>query len=183
MTKATRLCLSVLMLALLPAAAFAQKTTYDFDKDVNFTSFHTYALKEGTPAGNPLIDKRLAEAIQTQLAAKGLKVDEANPDIWVVYHVSVDKKKELNGYTSGYGGYGGYGWRYGGGMTTTNVQVNEILVGTLIIDMASASAKALVWRGVGVKEIDTGAKPDKRDKNISKAVEKILKNYPPNVKS
>jgi Domain of unknown function (DUF4136) len=181
--KATRLFLTALMLAVLPALAFAQKTTYDFDKDVNFASIHTYALKEGTPAGNPLIDKRLVDAIQSQLAAKGLKVDEANPDIWVVYHVSVDKKKELTGYTSGYGGYGGYGWRYGGGMTTTNMQVNEILVGTLIIDMASASAKALVWRGVGVKEIDTGAKPDKRDKNINKAVEKILKNYPPKAKS
>ena len=51
------------------------------------------------------------------------------------------------------------------------------------LHMASASAKALVWRGVGVKEIDTGAKPDKRDKNINKAVEKILKEYPPKVKS
>jgi hypothetical protein len=180
--KAMRLSLTALMLAVLPALAFAQKTTYDFDKDVNFASIHTYALKEGTPAGNPLIDKRLVEAIQSQLAAKGLKVDEANPDIWVVYHVSVDKKKELSGYTSGYGGYGGYGWRYGGGMTTTNMQVNEILVGTLIIDMASASAKA--WSGgASGKEIDTNAKPDKRDKNINKAVEKILKEYPPKVKS
>jgi hypothetical protein len=181
--KATRFCLSALMLALLPAAAFAQKTTYDFDKDVNFASIHSYALKEGTPAGNPLIDKRLADAIQSQLTAKGLKQDDANPDVWVVYHVSVDKKKELNGYTTGMGGYGGYGWGWGGGMTTTNMRVNEILEGTLIIDIASASKKALVWRGVGVKEIDTGAKPDKRDKNINKAVEKILKNYPPKVKS
>jgi hypothetical protein len=97
--------------------------------------------------------------------------------------VSVDKKKELNGYTTGMGGYGGYGWGWGGGMTTTNMRVNEILEGTLIIDIASASKKALVWRGVGVKELDTGAKPDKRDKNINKAVEKILKNYPPKVKS
>jgi hypothetical protein len=181
--KATHLCLSALMLALLPAAAFAQKTTYDFDKDVNFASIHTYALKEGTPAGNPLIDKRLADAIQSQMTAKGLKQDDANPDVWVVYHVSVDKKKELNGYTTGMGGYGGYGWGWGGGMSTTNMRVNEILEGTLIIDIASASKKALVWRGVGVKEIDTGAKPDKRDKNINKAVEKILKNYPPKVKS
>ena len=39
--KATRFCLSALMLALLPAAAFALKTTYDFDKDVNFASIHT----------------------------------------------------------------------------------------------------------------------------------------------
>jgi uncharacterized protein DUF4136 len=181
--KPTRLCLLALLLAIVPTLAFAQKTTYDFDKDVNFASIHTFALKEGTPAGNPLIDKRLAEAIQSQMTAKGLKADEANPDVWVVYHVSVDKKKELNGYTTGMGGYGAYGWGWGGGMSTTNMRVNEILEGTLIIDIASASKKALVWRGVGVKEIDTGAKPDKRDKNINKAVEKILKNYPPKVKS
>lgn len=181
--KPTRVYVFALLLAALPTLVLAQKTTYDFDKDVNFASIHTYALKEGTPAGNPLIDKRLADAIKTQMAAKGLKADDANPDVWVVYHVSVDKKKELNGYTTGMGGYGAYGWGWGGGMSTTNMRVNEILEGTLIIDVASASKKALIWRGVGVKEIDTGAKPDKRDKNINKAVEKILKNYPPKAKS
>ncbi len=40
----------------------------------------------------------------------------------------------------------------------------------------------MVWRGMGVREIDTQAKPEKRDKNISSAVEKIFKNYPPKVK-
>jgi len=30
-----------------------------------------------------------------------------------------------------------------------------------------------------VKEINTTAKPEKRDKNISEAVAKIFKNYPP----
>lgn len=181
--KAFRVALTALALALMPALAFAQKTSYDFDKDANFGSFHTYALKEGTPAGNPLVDKRLVDAIETQLAAKGLKPDAANPDLFVVYHVALDKKKELNGYTSGYGGYGGYGWRYGGGMSTTSVQVNEILVGTLVIDMASSASKALVWRGMGVKEIDPQAKPEKRDKNINNAVAKIFKNYPPKAKS
>ena len=181
--KATRIPLMMLLLALAPALAFAQKTSYDFDKGANFGGFHTYALKEGTPAGNSLVDKRLVEAIQTQLAARGLKPDAANPDLFVVYHVAVDKKQELTGYTTGYGGYGGYGWRWGGGMSTTNVQVNEILVGTLIIDMASAASKELVWRGMGVKEIDPQAKPDKRDKNINNVVTKILKNYPPKVKS
>jgi hypothetical protein len=41
----------------------------------------------------------------------------------------------------------------------------------------------LAWRGLGTKEIDTGAKPEKRDKNIAAAVTKIMKNYPPKVKS
>ena len=32
---------------------------------------------------------------------------------------------------------------------------------------------------MGVKEVDTQAKAEKRDKNITAAVTKILKNYPP----
>jgi hypothetical protein len=40
----------------------------------------------------------------------------------------------------------------------------------------------LVWRGVASKTIDTNAKPDKQQKNLTKAVVKLLKNYPPRVK-
>jgi hypothetical protein len=40
----------------------------------------------------------------------------------------------------------------------------------------------LVWRGVASKTIDTNAKPDKQQKNLIKAVAKLLKNYPPRVK-
>jgi hypothetical protein len=61
--------------------------------------------------------------------------------------------------------------------------VREILVGTLAVDIVDAQKKQIVWRGLGTKEIDTKAKPEKRDTNINKAVEKIFKNYPPKVKS
>ena len=57
--------------------------------------------------------------------------------------------------------------------------MKTILVGTLLIDLADANKKELVWRGMGVKEIDVQAKAEKRDKNVTAAVEKILKNYPP----
>ena len=58
-----------------------------------------------------------------------------------------------------------------------------IVVGTLVIDMADAKKSQLVWRGMGVKEIDTQAKPEKRDKSINNAVKKIFKNYPPKQKT
>ena len=61
------------------------------------------------------------------------------------------------------------------------VRVREILVGTLAIDMVDAKTKQMAWRGLGTKEVDTKAKPDKRDENINKAVAKIFKNYPPKV--
>jgi hypothetical protein len=99
-----------------------------------------------------------------------------------VYHVAFDKQKDITAYNSG---YGGYGYRYGGGWgtTTTNVRVNEILVGTLVIDVADAAKKEIVWRGMGVKEVDVQAKADKRDKNISGAVKKVLQNFPPKKKA
>ena len=178
----------VLALAALlaPAVVLAQKTSYDYDKSANFASYKTYALKDGTKVGQPLIDDRIVAAIEAQLAAKGLKKVDANPDVFVVYHTAFDKQKDISTFSSGYGGgYGGYGWRYGGGWAggTSTTQVRDILIGTLVIDLADAAKGQMVWRGMGVKEVDTQAKPEKRDKSINNAVTKIFKNYPPKVKT
>jgi hypothetical protein len=181
----TRVLAGLFALMLVPALALAQKTTYDFDKSANFASFKTYAIKEGTPVGQKLIDDRIAAAIDEAMKAKGFTKSDANPDVVVVYHVAFDKQKDISTFSSGYGGgYGpyGYGWGGGWGGGTTSTQVRDILVGTLVIDMADAAHKQIVWRGMGVKEVDTTAKPEKRDKSITNAVNKIFKNYPPKQK-
>jgi len=49
--------------------------------------------------------------------------------------------------------------------------------------MYSPSPKALVWRGVASKTLDAKAKPEKQQKNLAKALAKLLKNYPPQLKS
>jgi len=171
------------LVVLLPALVLAQKTSFDFDKTADLTKYKTYALKDGTKVGQPLIDNRITAAIETELAAKGMTKNDGSPDIVVVYHVAFDKQQDITAYSSG-GFYGGYGYRYGGGWpTTTDVRVNEILVGTLVIDVADAAKKEVVWRGMGVKEVDTQAKAEKRDKNISGAVKKILANFPPKKKA
>ena len=164
---------------LLPIAAAAQKTSFDFDKTADFSRLKTYALKDGTKVGNPLIDNRIVAAIEAELAAKGLTKNDANPDAVVVYHVAFDKQKDISTYSSG---YGGYGYRWGGGWGTTDVRVSEILIGTLVVDISDANKKEVVWRGMGVKEVDTNAKAEKRDKNIAEAVKKIVKNFPPPAK-
>lgn len=179
-----RSAILALAIAAMPAVALAQKTTYDFDKTAVFGQYKTYALKDGTPTGQPLIDKRITDAIEMQLAARGFTRSDASPDVYVLFHMAFDKQKDISSYSTG-PMYGGYGWGWGGGWgsTTTDVRVQDILVGTLAIDMVDAKKKQVVWRGLGTKEVDTTAKPDKRDKNIIKAVEKIMKNYPPKVQS
>jgi Domain of unknown function (DUF4136) len=172
-----------LAVALMPAIAAAQKVTYDYDKSAPFAQYHKYSWKKGTPTNNALIDNRLIAAIEAQLAAKGLTKDDNAPDVFVLFHMAFDQQQDISSYSTGpmYGGYG-YGWGGGWGTTTTDVRVREILVGTLAVDMIDAKKKEVAWRGLGTKEIDTHAKPDKRDANITKAVEKIFKNYPPPVK-
>lgn len=180
--KAMKLMAAAIAVGLLvPAIAFAQKTSFDFDKNTDFTKYKTYSLKDGTPVGDALIDKRIIDAIHLELAAKGLTRNDAAPDLAVVYHVAFDKKQDIQTFSTGIG-YGPYGYGWGGGWGTTDVRVIEILMGTLVIDFADANRKEIVFRGIGVKEVNVQAKPEKRDKSISEAVKKILKNYPPKPK-
>lgn len=179
-----RLIPAVLAIVLAPALLLAQKVSYDYNKSSNFASFKTYAQKDGTKVGQPLIDDRIVAAIDTELAAKGLTKSESNPDVIVVYHMAFDQEKDISTYSSGYGGgYGPYGYGWGGMGGTTSTQVRNILIGTLVIDIADAKANQMAWRGMATKEVNPQNNPEKRDKSISNAVKKIFKNYPPKVKT
>ena len=94
-------------LVLRRRCSLAQKVSYDYEKSANFAGFKTYALKDGTKVGQPLIDDRIVAAIEPELAAKGFTKADANPDVFVVYHMAFDKQKDISTYSSGYGG--GYG--------------------------------------------------------------------------
>jgi len=180
--KALLTAAAIVLLA--PTLALAQKTSFDFDKTTDFSKFKTYTLKDGTKVNDPLIHNRIVAAIEAEMVAKGLSKNDAMPDVVVVYHIAFDKKQDITTFSSGYGGYGpyGYGWGGGWGGSTTSTQVRDILIGTLVVDIADAKKGQLVWRGMGVKEVNTQNNPEKRDKSINNAVQKIFKNYPPKVK-
>ena len=68
------------------------------------------------------------------------------------------------------------------GSNMTTGETSTIYVGQLGLDMYDSNAKKLVWRGTASKTLDTKAKPDKQQKNLQKAVAKLLKNFPPQPK-
>ena len=61
-------------------------------------------------------------------------------------------------------------------------QTSTIYVGQLALDMYDSANNDLAWRGVVSKTLDQKAKPEKQEKNLKKAIAKLLKNYPPPVK-
>jgi hypothetical protein len=179
--------ISMALVLLLASRALCQDVRYNFDKDADFTKFKTYkwvTIKDAAPV-NALVDKQIKDAVDAELATKGLsKVDTDDADLLVAYQTAIGTEKQFTSYNTDWGyGPGWYrgGW-YGstGGMTTG--QTSTIYTGQLGLDMYEASKKDLVWRGTASKTIDQKAKPDKQQKNLNKAVKKLLKNYPPPVK-
>ena len=72
-------------------------------------------------------------------------------------------------------GYGfGPGYSMGTSHTTYNTQVYT--VGTLILDVFDNSTKKLIWQGIGAGTVNKD--PKNRDKNIPKAIAKIMNPYP-----
>jgi hypothetical protein len=162
-------------LTLFSTIALAQSVTYDFDRAAHFSKFRTYAWLRGTELTDQLNHARVVRSIESQLAAKGLTRVEtsANPDLLVAYHASFDRNLQINAYASGWGGP-----RFGG-LRSGTATTQEVLTGTLVLDMMDASTKGIVWRGMASADIDLAAKPEKREKNINQAARKLFKNYPP----
>jgi hypothetical protein len=161
-------------LTLLATLALAQSVAVDYDRAASFSSYQTYAWTRGTPLTDELNHARVVRAIDDRLAAKGLRQVEpaADPDILVAYHASFDTNLRIDAFSTGWGPFG-LGDRSG------SAWVQEILVGTLVVDLADARRHALVWRGTATSDIQTTDKPEKRDRNIARATEKMFKNYPP----
>jgi Domain of unknown function (DUF4136) len=182
--RITRLALAVTFFGAATVAG-AQDVGYNAMPNVDFAKYKTYAWVKIKDAGYPddIADAQVKTAIDSQLAAKGLtKADADSADLLVGYQVKVDQEKQWNAYGMGGGpawgwGSGYYGYGYGGGMATaTSTTLN---IGTLALDMYDRTGKQLVWRGMASKTLDPKAKPEKRTKNLNKAMAKMLKNYPP----
>lgn len=175
-----RISLSGLVLLLFTASsalnAWGQKVSVDFDKEANFAAYKTYAWTKGTPVQNPLMDQRITDGIDKQLAAKGLqKVDaSANPDLVVLYHGAVGAETQLN--TMNTGGYG-WGYRRVGGMGMSTTTVEKIPVGQLTVDIGDAKTKKLLWMGNASDTLSD--KPEKNEKKINSALDKMFKKFPP----
>ena len=169
-----RLCGTTALL-LVGTISFAQNVTYDFDRSVDFSKLKTHAWARGTMLDDELNHKRIVGALDAQLSEKGLEKVErsADPDVLVAYYATFDRDLEINGFSSGWGGY-----RFGG-MRSGNARAQEILVGTLVVDVVNPRTNTIVWRGIASKDIDVKANPEKRDKNIDATAKKLFKDYPP----
>jgi len=177
---------------LMSLPARAQSVDVDYDKAANFRAFKTYALGTVKMAddASPLMVQRTVSALEGQMSAIGFRKVDANPDL--IVEIQSSTREELSYTTWGdFGPYwgGGYpfwggGYPYWGGVAYpfwhssgfSGVDVQTILIRTLIVDMIDTRTEKVVFRGTADDRVSHKAK--KNERKASEAVAEIFEESP-----
>lgn len=133
--------------------------------DVDFHSFHTFALLPGRTSGYPsLVEKRLVAAARSQLERRGYVLDEQAPDLLVNVAAVVEERQGLRSTP-------------GPTPDSAGVETEDYRLGRLAIDMFDARRREIIWHGAAEGRLsksmllDTGAAAEK-------AVAAIFEGFP-----
>ena len=164
--------LCAMLICVFSAFAAAQSVYVDYNHNVDFTKFKTYAWGQGanpSAINDSILAQSAQQEIDSHLAAKGLqKVPESeHPDLIVVTGSGMKQQTSYNAWGTG-------GWRFGGGMAQVTPETTN--VGTLVVDIYDANEKQMIWRGVSQGTLSN--KGSKNEKELNKAIEKMFKQYP-----
>jgi hypothetical protein len=172
---------TLLLVLITLAVASAQKINTGYDKSVDFSRFKTYAwIPRTAPATEQLFATVIVADIDHELANKGLRKVDSDPDLLVTYYTGTDVAGGFAAQDPGYTAIGGAplpgGTMWGGSLPATPVP--QVMKGTLDVDLVDARQKRLVWRGTAKTKLDY----DKRLKmldQVNNAIATLFKNYPP----
>jgi hypothetical protein len=171
--------LFALLPLLLVSACATVSAGADSSPGVRFDQYRTYSWDErdGLPVGdprldnNPFFDSRVRAAVELELAAKGLRQVSGAPDLLIHYHASVQRRVDVLksdrdlGYVS-----------MENSQTTSVVEFDE---GTLLLDVADAKGKQILWRGWAQSDVSgLLERPRDMEKRISQSVRRMIKNFP-----
>ncbi len=180
-----RFCITALFLLMLVAHPLSAKITIDFDPNVDFSKFKTFAYIGGVEnlvmmQLNPdLINTRMHRMVVRELGKKGLQEvnPNQNPDMVVRYWASSESQVDV-AVMGNWGPYGPYIGSYWGPIYN-NVTTSNRKVGTLILDLIDPKTKSLAWRLYLTRKL---TEPEKDWKKADEEFIEGFKSYPPSEK-
>lgn len=122
-----------------PAVELAAPLTFDWDAS------DTLPVGDPRLEDNEIVEERVRDAIERELNRRGIRRVENAPDLLVHFHgavrdrVQVVESDRARGYqTSQYG---------------DDVEVFQYEEGTLVVDVADARTRKVIWRGWAVADV------------------------------
>lgn len=153
------------LLTVALAACSSVSVQTDYDHTVDFSQYKTFGWAQYNPdATLSLNESTFRNSVKAALEAKGLKYDQENADLLVMYTYSQQQQTDITS-----DGWGGWGW---GGMDVWQYEQGNLLIG--LID---PNKKQVVWRGTGQAVLpDSGVASQQQ---VTQAVDQIFASYPP----
>jgi hypothetical protein len=163
------------------------KVTFNYDPNINFTKYHDYDWAQGnetkhdssltTIARRSFIKKEINRILRNELKSKGFEESTKSPDFLVAYHTGLKGKVDVREFGYNYT-TDSRTWGWG----PDPLQITPYQEGSLIIDIIDADTNSLVWRGIAQEVIPDNPMPEQIVKLLEKAVSKIIKYFPPDLK-
>jgi len=170
--------------ALMGSACSGISVNQDFNPAFEFSALRTWGWLDqaagSSGTGSQLTDQRIRTAIEAGLQAKGFqKVESGESNFRVGYRVTTQDKVTYETVHDYWGTGWGYRGVYGPTMASSRTYAREYTMGTLLIGFFDVASHELVWLGSAEAQINRTSDPEKRQKLIQEAVDKILAQYPP----
>ena len=164
------------IILLLFATSCGTIVNYDYEKSTDFTAYKTYNYFDDMKTGLSELDtKRLKRAIDTKLKTMGFARSN-NPE----FYIDIQSQDIQNRNSSNVGvGVGGTGRNVGGGISVGLPLGGNQFMREIVIDFVDDSKGGMFWQAVSESTYKPNAKPEKREENFSKLVDKIFAQYPP----
>jgi hypothetical protein len=172
--------IAVALLVVLGGCSGGMEIQTDVDPAADFSGFKTWnwvpvsAEKTGDPGvDDGVVRTRIQNAVEEELTKRGYLKSTDTPDFLVNYHTAM--KDELNSMEM---------QEYYEAQTYEEFRKDVTYTytwhkGTLILDFIDAKSNKLVWRGAARAEVNLNDSAETKKARISKAVERMLREFPP----
>ena len=140
--------LLVTLAALTLAGCATRIVSSHVEMTADFANYRTYdwAPADTLPTGDARLDNNeflrdyIQGAIEKELAARRLTLVSNEPDLQIHWHTNVTREHAVEAHRREYGDYpNGQG-------SSSDREIVEYEIGTLLIDVVDARSKKLVWR-------------------------------------
>lgn len=181
---------AVMLLAAVRLGAAKTEIVVEYDKKTPFPAVKTWAwhpegggdvrmaVSSSDDASRVAsrVDPVIVPAVEREMAQRGLTKVESNPDVYVHYYAlaTVGQSAQVTGQFLPATPQ----WGIPPFVASTSA-LSIYPVGTLIIDVTSASTRAILWRGIASKEIEFDRPDEQRRKVLEKAIRDLITKFPP----
>ncbi len=170
-------------LAVLAGCATGPEVRTQVDRDTDFARYQTFAFV--SPLGTDrsgyqtIVSQHLKASTRRELEARGLRYDEAAPQLLVNFHAALNERVRVRTTPDVAFGYYGYrrGLYAGFPIWFDRTEVVTYQEGTVNIDLVDAQRKQLVWEGLVIGQVTPKAM-DNLERALDEAVVAAFAKFP-----